>query len=249
MTGRELLAIWEAGKDRGLTQRRLASYIGEGFNSVHGKIFREQKKSETREGSTLKLEYEPVTFKAAVFDIETTDFSAGGINDHLVCVSILPVDSEVVTTYRMMFEDNRDDRSLLVDAMKALEEFDILIGHNIAAFDINWLNSRILYHNLPQPEKRWMYYDTYQAARRQAIKANRKSLGFLADFFRLPGEKTAVLPVSWSMVDSPNKDEFEHAMDDIVYHCEQDVFLNRNLFFALWPRDKSNLNLPFVKRW
>lgn len=249
MTGRELLTVWEAGKDRGLTQRRLASYLGESFNSVHGKIFREQKRNEAREETSLKNSFEPVLFKAAVFDIETTNFSAGGIRDHLVCISILPVDSEVVTTYRIMFEDDRDDRELLQEAMSALEEFDILIGHNIAAFDINWLNSRILYHNLPQPEKRWMYYDTYQAARRQAIKADRKSLGFLADFFRLPGEKTSVLPVSWGMVDSPNKEEFEQAVKDIVYHCEQDVFLNRNLFFALWPRDKSNLNLPFVKRW
>ena len=82
-----------------------------------------------------------------------------------------------------------------------------------------------------------------------AIKAERKSLGFLGDFFRLEGDKTSVLPVAWGMIDSRDPDEFEEAMSSIVYHCEQDVLLNRELFFALWPRDRSMASLPMTKKW
>jgi uncharacterized protein YprB with RNaseH-like and TPR domain len=196
-------------------------------------------------------EIEHITFKAAVFDIEVTDFTAGGSMDFLICTSVLPLDSDQPITYRLEWRDKRNDKKLLKRTVAALEEYDILIGHNIAAFDFNWLNSRIMYHGLPEIKKPWLYYDTYQAAKRMAIKARRKSLGFLCDFFRLNGEneKTSVLPVSWGMVNSPVKAEFEEAMTDIVYHCEQDVILNRRLFDVLWPRDRQVKNLPKVKKW
>ena len=131
---------------------------------------------------------------------------------------------------------------------EALSRYDILIGHNIAAYDFNWLYSRTMYHGLPDPSKRWLYYDTYQASRRIAIKT-RKSLEFLIDYFQLEGEKTRILPVSWGMIDSPKKKEFEKALEDIVYHCERDVEANEKLFYVLWERDRKARNLPFTQKW
>jgi len=245
-SGQTLHAIWEAGRDNGLTQRKLASYLGVSFNSVHGKIFREQKR-------VIDL---PVSGKAkprvmlrsAVFDIETMDFTTGGVNNHLVCVCILPLDSDEVQTLELKFEDEGDDRRLLAEAIEALSEYDILIGHNIAAFDSGWIRSRLAYHGLDLPTKKWLYYDTYQAARRMAIKADRKSLGFLCDFFQVPFEKTSILPVAWSKVDSRKRDEFDEAMQNVTYHCATDVISNRNLFDALWPLDRSMANLPVMKK-
>jgi hypothetical protein len=248
-TGMELLRFWEAGRRNGLSQRKLAKVIGEDFNSVHGKIFREQSNLRKGDADLKRQPYEPVQMRSAVFDIETMDFVTGGVRQHMICGSILPLDEEYVHTIKLEFSDAGNDKRLIKELTEVLYEFDILIGHNIASFDFNWLNSRIMYHRLPPMEKRWAYYDTYQASRRMAIKAERKSLGFLGDFFRLPGEKTAVLPVAWGMIDSHDEDEFNDAMTDIVYHCEQDVRMNRELFYALWPRDKSMANLPMTKKW
>lgn len=249
-TGRDLLRMWEAGRPNGLTQRSLAKVLGVGFNSLHGRIFREQREQQVRQTVSFKREsVSPVLLKAAVFDIETTDFAAGGVQDHAVCVSVLPLDADNPYTLAMEFNDLRDDRRLLNLVREDLEQYDILIGHNIAAYDFNWLHSRFMYHDLPTFGKRFFYYDTYQASRRMAIKANRKSLGFLIDFYRVPGVKTSVLPVAWSMVDSPNKQEFDDAMQEIVYHCEQDVIANRNIFDVMFPLDRGLLNLPITKKW
>jgi hypothetical protein len=247
-TGRELFRIWEAGRSNGLTQRKLAKFLGESFNSVHGKIFREQKRETRQIVFSYREEVSPVLLKAAVFDIETMSFTAGGVRDHLVCTSILPLDAEQPVTYVLRFEDERDDRRLLEEVRAVLEDYDILIGHNAMSYDLNWINSRLIYHDMEIPAKKWLVYDTYQAARRMAIKADRKSLGFLGDFFHLDGVKTAVLPVSWGMIDSPNREEFERAMADIQFHCEQDVILTRQLFNVMWPHDKTMVSLPVFKR-
>lgn len=247
--GPELYRIWQAGKSQGLTQRKLASYLDMSFNALHGKIWREQERIKVVEEKPLEHRiYEPVGLRAAVFDIECMDFATGGIQNHLVCVSILPLDGPVYT-HSISFEDNRDDRRVLQESVDHLSEFDILIGHNVAAFDFNWLNSRLVYHGLPQMSKKFLYYDTYQAARRQALKADRKSLAFLCDFFRIDAVKTSILPVSWSMIDSPAEPDFNEALTDIVYHCEEDVKANRKLFDAMWPIDHALTGLPVTKKW
>lgn len=248
-TGLELLRFWEAGKPRGLTQRKLAETVGEGFNAVHGKIYREQINLRKGEKNLKRQSYNPVAMRSAVFDIETMDFATGGVRQHMVAACVLPLDDDNAEIIRLEFSDAGNDKRIIKELLDELYKYDILIGHNIASFDFNWINSRMMYHRMPPMEKRWAYYDTYQASKRMAIKADRKSLGFLGDFFRLPGEKTAVLPVSWGMVDSREKEEFEEAMDDILYHCVQDVKLNRELFYALWPRDRSMTSLPMTKKW
>jgi hypothetical protein len=247
-TGMDLLRVWDVGRENGLSQRRLAKYLGMPFNSLHGKIFRQQKKIANSLEMTLST-YKPVLLKGAVFDIETMSFATGGIRNHIVCTCILSLDSDEIKTMKLSFKDHHDDRRVLEEIIGELSEYDILIGHNIAEFDFNWLNSRLIYHGMNQPDKRWLYYDTYQRARAMAIKADRKSLGFLADFFRIEGSKTSVMPVSWSMIDSPKEDEFEKSLADIIYHCECDVRLNRELFFALWARDRLPNGLPVTKKW
>jgi len=156
-------------------------------------------------GVMRKQSYPPVLMKAAVFDIETSDLTSAGIPDHMICASVLPLDSDKITTLNIEFTDRRNDKRLVKGVVDELNKYDFLIGHNIAAFDFNWLYSRVMYHNLPNFDKRWLYYDTYQAAKRLAIKSKRKSLVFLCDYFRIPSIKTSVYPVSWGMIDSPDK--------------------------------------------
>lgn len=192
--------------------------------------------------------YPHMTMRGAVIDIETTSFKAGGVQDHLVCICVLPLDGDNVTTLRMRFDDNRDDRRLLGEVKALLESVDFWIGHSITHFDIPWINSRLVYHGMQPITKKFLVYDTYEAARRCCIKADRKSLAFLIDFFRFPQKKTSVYPVSWSMVDSPNREEFAVAMEDITSHCESDVKMNRDIFWALWHVDRSMMNLSVYRK-
>jgi hypothetical protein len=247
-TGQELLRFWQAGKENGLSQRRAARLLGIPFNSLHGKIFREQRQSLLPKEQPLTRDPDSVLIKSAIFDIETTSLKAGGVLEHMVCMCILPLDSDNIKTFKIEFNDLRNDRRVLSEAAEALSEYSFLIGHNITGFDLPWMNSRLVYHNLPQLRGKFMIYDTYQASRRSTVKAERKSMAFLCDFFRLKYVKTAVLPVSWSMIDSPNRNEFDTAQTDIVYHCEEDCKANRQLFNVLWPYDRSQMNVPIYRK-
>lgn len=252
--GLALLDSWKHAKKIGLTQRDHAEQLDIPYSTYKSRMYRALKEKYMEEELTDSdvqetRTYAPIFLKAAVFDIEVMDFRSGGLLNHMICTSVLPLDSDDVTTLKLKFSDNGDDVRLLKDTVNELCKYDILIGHNIIAFDFNWLNSRLMYHDLPPMPKRWLYYDTYFAAKRMAIKSARKSLGFLGDYFKLEGDKTAVMPVAWQRVASRNKNEFNIGLREIVYHCEQDVLLNRNLFYALWPRDRSSVNLPFTKKW
>ncbi len=62
--------------------------------------------------------------KAAVFDIETTDFTTGGIRDHLICTSVLPLDSDEVITISIEFKDRRNDKKLIKKIVNELNQYD-----------------------------------------------------------------------------------------------------------------------------
>lgn len=194
-----------------------------------------------------------VTLNAAVFDLECTDFGTEGYSGYLVAACILPLAGSEVITHRIQFEEHSDDRRLVKELIAALTRFDILVGHNLAAFDLNWLHSRWLFHDARGSDvgdwPRWLYADTYQMARSSAIKT-RKSLGNLGDYFGLKGEKTSVYRTAWNNVRSPYRADFDTAMADIIYHCEQDVTLNRGLFNVLWPDALAMRANPLkVSKW
>lgn len=176
------------------------------------------------------------TFRACVFDIECMDFKSDGYQDHLACVSFLPLDGGDVYTLKLEYNDRRNDKELLVLVLEELNKYDIVIGHNVAGFDLNWLNSRAMYYGMVMP-KSWLYYDTYQVAKTMAIKSATKSLAGLCAYFGIDSHKTSVQKGEWTMVDSPIRAEYEHSMGEIVKHCEWDVIDNRELFDILWKYD------------
>ena len=238
-------------KAEGKTVKQIAETINRSANSVEKK-WKSLQKNGSFEAEQTPItpcnQYPHMTMRGAVIDIETTSFKAGGVQDHLVCICVFPLDNENIITLRMRFDDSRDDRRLLGEAKALLESVDLWIGHSITHFDIPWINSRLVYHGIQPITNKFLTYDTYEAARRCCIKAERKSLAFLIDFFRFKQQKTSVYPVSWSQVDSPNRDEFAIAMEDIVSHCEADVRMNRELFWALWRVDRSMTNLPIYRK-
>jgi hypothetical protein len=189
------------------------------------------------------LGFPRVTLSAAVFDLECTDFGTEGYAGYLICGCILPLDADKPDTIAIDFDEHGDDRRLVKELLAALGKYDIIIGHNVTAFDFNWLRSRWLHHaarggDVGDWPRRWVVMDTYQAARSTAVKT-RKSLGNLGDYFGLEGEKTTIYRTSWNNVRSPYRQEFDATMHNVLYHCGQDVILNRNLFDIMWANSLS----------
>lgn len=156
-------------------------------------------------------------------------------------------------TLSLRYDEHTDDRRLVREVIADLSQYDILVGHNIAAFDLNWLWSRWWYHDIRAsdvgPWPRWMYFDTFQHAKGLAVKT-RKGLGNLMAFLGIEGVKTSVYKTEWHQVRSYYPDEWKTAMDKIIYHCEQDVKGNRQLFDALWPMAKTRGQCPIKQsKW
>ncbi|HKZ43170.1 MAG TPA: ribonuclease H-like domain-containing protein [Candidatus Hodarchaeales archaeon] len=226
-------------KSRQATDKEIGEQLARSEESVRSRrrrLSRNLNEEAPRVRSSRNIDHPPVYLKAAIFDLETMSFTTAGVQDHLVCCSVLPLNEEEPTTYSIKFEDHRDDRRLLKEVIEALSQFDILIGHNAKAYDLNWLESRAMYFGFPQLPS-WLVYDTYQASKTMAIKADSKSLGALGAYFGVKGDKTRVFKTDWSYIDSPILDEFDEAMENIVEHCEGDVILNRGVFYALWRYD------------
>lgn len=245
-------AKWEADNKNGKTYRQIAEYNNVSRNVVAAAI-RDYRSS--RQGKKLmnrdRQPSAPVFLRACVFDIETTNFAAETESDILVCTSFIPLDGEKPYTVKISHDDivtDQRDLNVLAETMSELEKYDILIGHNIAAYDLNWLLTRLMFYNLPTPTMRHLYYDTYSAAKRVALKTW-KNLGSLCAFFGLEGDKTKIFRPDWMEVLSPNKDRHQKAVREIVYHCEEDVLMNRQVFFELWKRDNKLNNLPVWRKW
>lgn len=170
--------------------------------------------------------------KAAVYDIEVSSFGTEGYAGILIMCCILPLDAREPRVIKLKYQDAPNDRIVLEETREALAEYDILIGHNSAAFDENWLNSKLMFYGLPLLRTH-LRFDTYQVAKALAIRTS-KSLGNLLDFFSLPGEKTIIYRTSWSEVYSRTEQEFSRAISEIEYHCAQDVLGTRELFGKLY---------------
>lgn len=222
----------EIGMNPSTLDRRLREISQYSQEEMHDKA---RKSGKGKQARYRTPDYPQVQLKAAIFDIETTSFVAGGPQSHLVCMSILPLDAERPTTYSITFKDHRDDRRVLKESLEALAQFDIIIGHYIHGYDLPWLLSRLAYFGRTMPRS-WVSYDTYAAARRIGLKDG-KSLGNLGAYFGIEGVKTRIFRPDWLMVDSPFEADFNRIMEEIVYHCEEDVMLNRHVFYALYQYD------------
>lgn len=172
--------------------------------------------------------------RVGVFDIECQSFDAIGDDGVFTCGCILPLDSDEIITSRLELSDDNDDRRALADFIGQMWKFDILVGHNINAFDLNWINTRRKVHGMPDLRS-WLLFDTYQAARSIAYASGGKSLGNLEDVFGLTGLKTTIRKQTWSGARSRDPERFEGVMAQVIHHCEQDVIGQRELFDVLLP--------------
>jgi len=187
--------------------------------------------------------------KTAIMDIEVMSPAFGRMSKYsiyLLCVSFLDFETGEVKTLEITHEDGRDDKRLLNAVFQEMRKYTFIIGHNVKGYDLNWLMTRAIFYGWDIPDRAF-YYCTYQGAKRIPL-LHRKGLGNLIDFFRIKtAEKTQIMPIEWDRANSPHKADFDEAMQQIVYHCEQDVIANREVYdlvmkydpkpsWKLWPR-------------
>jgi uncharacterized protein YprB with RNaseH-like and TPR domain len=237
-------------KELGRTYQEISEFFRMPTRGGVAAGIRDLPRQQQQDKNMTSHEAPPVLLRACVFDIETTNFQGESNADILTCVSFCPLDTSEVTTFAITHEEMMSpdrDKALLIRVIEYLSQFDILIGHNIAAFDLNWLTTRIIYYNLPFPNS-VLYYDTYSATKRIGLKTW-KNLGSLLAFFGIDAVKTKIMRPDWMNVLHPDVEKFTKAIQETIYHCEQDVIGNKKLFDILWRRDKRLRHIKLYDKW
>jgi hypothetical protein len=85
-------------------------------------------------------------------------FAAKWLNDSKIITKRLP-------DYNLYKKDSDNDRELIKDLWKLLDEADVVVAHNGDEFDIKKVNARIVFHGLP-PTSPFKTVDTLKMARR-----------------------------------------------------------------------------------
>lgn len=160
--------------------------------------------------------------KIGIFDLETSSLYANsGI---VLCASVKEYGRPGVKTvradrYKSWKSGKSDNKDVIVDIMKLLMEYDILVAHNGQYFDKTFLNSMCLKYGL-MPELRGVkFIDPVMIARRH-LRMARNSLAALIDYFDIQETKTPIRFVYWI---EASHDGNKKAMEYIVKHCEKDV--------------------------
>ena len=170
-------------------------------------------------------------YRTVIWDIETTDFKAD--IGTLMVSSFLDLgtgslDSRSVLDFSGTLYEQ--ERALAEWTQERVAEADAIIGHNVKAFDRNFLNGVSARAGLPIMPKR-TYIDTYLIARYGLKGKIGGSMANLADVLGLPIPKDAPSKNDWRRYIGRDPD----AVERITERCELDVIVNALIWGRLKP--------------
>ena len=169
---------------------------------------------------------------ACTWDIEASDLDARfGV---MLSGAIKPYKQKKVEVF---YEGRKgsNDKKLLADFAKRLEEFDVLISHygTYSRFDAPFLWSRLNYWGLKPLDDRF-HIDTYPYCKK-LVRTSSRRLEVVAPFFGIQG-KTKVDPEVWKKT---ALDGDEDSLKKIVSHNRWDVIVLEQVFDILKPKIRS----------
>jgi hypothetical protein len=121
------------------------------------------------------------------------------------------------------------DKHVVKELREAIEEADIIIGHNGDAFDLSYLKGRCLRHGL-DPISFVKTIDTLKVARKHFKRLPSKRLDYLGEILGV-GRKIVNSPGLWNRCEQGDK----KALAEMVKYNKQDVLLLEDVYLKLRP--------------
>lgn len=121
-----------------------------------------------------------------------------------------------------------DDKQMLIKFMKVLNEADEICGQNSDRFDIKWIRTRCLLHDIPMFPK-YQSIDTLKLAR-GGFNFNSNRLDYLGKFFGVGGKTDTGGFKLWKSIVEKNDPK---AMNLMVAYCKRDVVLLEKVYDRL----------------
>ena len=181
--------------------------------------------------------------RVTFFDLETTDLK--GLMGRILCASFTDWDYEEgeVETFRLdekpwKGRSKIDDSKLAVAIRDRLEEANMIVAHNGRMFDIPFLNARLAKAG-ERPLNTQFVMDPRWYLNSGSMRIGSAKLINAQKFFELTdttgGGKTEITWENWQLAATHDK----AAMDEVVYHCEQDVKVLKQLYPHVLPYVKT----------
>jgi DNA polymerase elongation subunit (family B) len=137
---------------------------------------------------------------------------------------------------RRFKKDPHDDKRILQEFAKVLEEADYIVGHYSDKFDNKFIQSRALINNLP-PLKIPAQIDTYKLLKKH-FNLNANRLDYVGKLLGFGGK----MGMDWSYWVRCAEGDLAAAKKMLAYN-KQDVELLEKIFLKLLPHTDSKLNL------
>jgi len=158
--------------------------------------------------------------KIYIFDTESSDLYATW--GSLLCFTWMePHEKKAhimrISDYPLFKKDPTNDRELVKDIKKKLEEADMLFGWYSTRHDIPLINSRLIYHGL-KPVSPRAHVDGWKVAKYHLCLPS-NSLKMVSSFLEIE-EKTPIKPNTWKRARAGHlsslKYVYEHGLQDTV---------------------------------
>jgi DNA polymerase elongation subunit (family B) len=129
--------------------------------------------------------------------------------------------------YYLQWDKKQCDKKLLQDFINVANTADELVGHNGDKFDLSWIRTRCLFHNI-QMFPLYNTIDTLKVARSK-FRFNSNRLDYIGKFLGL-GQKNHTNFDLWKDIMLKND---KTAMNTMIDYCIQDVVLLEKVHKAL----------------
>lgn len=144
----------------------------------------------------------------------------------IICICYKWEDEKEV--YGLTWDRKQDDKKMLAEFIKVAEQADELIGHNGDKFDLAWIRTRCLIHDI-EMFPTYVTIDTLKIARSK-FKFNSNRLNYIGKVLSV-GQKISTDFNLWKDVLLENDVK---AMDKMVKYCKQDVKLLEKVFKKIY---------------
>ena len=180
----------------------------------------------------LKLREEQSNIGRLFFDIETSPNIVytwrAGWNITITPESIIEERRIICISYkwegkdkvhRLTWDENQDDKKMLISFINIANTADELIAHNGDRFDIKWIRTRCIYHRIPMfPQYRTL--DTLKKAK-SGFYFNSNKLDYIAKFLNVGAKMETGGYDLWKNVMANDLD----ALKTMGEYCDQDVIV------------------------
>jgi len=199
------------------------------------------------------LVYKPTLPKILIFDIETAPLEvyAWGLWEQNISPDQIINDWFILTwSAKWLFSPNviahrltgkeakqKDDRRIVKELWKVIDEADIVVAHNGDAFDVKKMNARFLKYGLTYPSP-YRTIDTLKIARKEFSVSSNK-LDYLCKFVGLPNKINTGGFELWKRCIGGD----EEALLKMDIYCQNDVRILEDMYLKLRPYIHSHPNV------